>query len=172
MGNKVKKLEDFMKQQYFVILMKKNDTFYLHIPELSLIVEDKDLNNAYERLEKEKQEYFRKTVEMNLQDTVEPPALPGVKIKKNLLSEFAPFITKLCIIFLAGFLFLNLTAAIVRYASYEIRGIPYEIINKMNNMPEEEIQRRKLLLRGALNKLKPFIDEFKAAFGENLQEKQ
>ena len=160
-----------MKQQYYVILMKKNDVFYLHIPELSLIAEDKDLNKAYEKLESAKEAYFRKAAEMNLQGEIELPVSISIKTKKNLLSMFGPFFIKLCCIFIVGLILLNLTAAIARYVSYEVRGIPYEVINKVNKMSDEDSMQKRLLLRETLKKLKPFIDEFRAAFSETTDKK-
>ena len=167
MAMKQEGLEHYMGQQYYVILMKKNNKFYLHVPELSLIAEDERLDEAYKKLEKEKEEYFRKTIEMNMQDEIPLPAGTNIKIKKNLLSNFSPFIIKASVIFLIGFIFLNLTAAIIKFTAYEIKSIPYQIINKMNAMPDEEIERKRLLVRQALEKLKPFVEEFKAVFSEN-----
>jgi len=172
MDNKQKKLEDLIKRQYYVILMKKNGSFYLHIPELSLIVEDKDLNKAHEKLENEKEAYFRKAVEMNLEDEIELPSdLGGAKVKKSLLSTFEPFFIKLCAVFIVGFILLSLTAAIARYVSYEIKDIPYEVINKINGMSEDDIQQKRLLLRNTFKKVKPFIEEFKTAFPESSSKK-
>ena len=51
--NKQKDLTYYKKLNYDIILKKINDDYYLFIPELSLIVEEKSLNEAYEKLEKE-----------------------------------------------------------------------------------------------------------------------
>lgn|SRR3989338_6031206 len=167
MTNRQEGLDYYMGQRYYVVLIKKNNKFYLHVPELSLIVEDERLDEAYKKLENEKEEYFRKTIEMNMQDEIPLPVGTSIKIKKNLLSNFSPFIIKASVIFIIGFIFLNLTAAIIKFTAYEIKGIPYEIINKMNAMPDKEIERKRLLIRQALEKLKPFVEEFKAVFAEN-----
>ena len=51
--NQQKDLKYFMKLNYNVILKRKDSYYYLFIPELSIIVEDKDLDIAYKKLEEE-----------------------------------------------------------------------------------------------------------------------
>ena len=169
MADKQNDLEYLLKQQYYVILTRKNNTFYLHIPELSLIVEGSNLNEVYERLEKEKKEYFRKAIEINAQNEIEPPASLKVKIKKNLLHAFSPFFIKLSIVFVACFILLSLAAAVAKFVSNEVRGIPYVIIGKINSMSEKDMEREKLLIRETVKKVKPFVDEVKVLFKEDEQ---
>jgi len=172
MADREKDLEYFLKQQYCVMLTKKNNTFYLHIPELSLIVQGANLNEAYERLQKAKNEYFKNAIEVNAQNEIEPPASLNIKIKKNLLSVFGPFFIKLGVVFVAGFVLLSLTAAVLKFASNEIRGIPYIITGKINSMSDEEIQRKKLLIRETVHKMKPFMDEVKVLLKDDEQKTQ
>jgi hypothetical protein len=143
--------------------------FYLHIPELSLIVEGSNLNEAYEKLEKEKKEFFRKAIEINAQNEIEPPASLKIKIKKNLLDTFGPFLIKLSIVFAACFILLTLTAAVAKFVSNEVRGIPYAIIGKVNSMSAKDIEKEKLLIRETVKKVKPFTDEVKVLFKDDTQ---
>ncbi|MDD5449056.1 MAG: hypothetical protein PHO42_00460 [Candidatus Omnitrophica bacterium] len=159
--NSQKDVTYFMKQRYYAILTRKQDTFYLYIPELSLIASDKDLKVAYEKLEDAKKAYFINAIEINAQDEIDLPSSIKIKLKKNLLSKFGLFIVKLSAIFIIGLILLNLSAAVARFISYEIKGIPYKIINKISAMPDEELQEKRLLVRKLLGKLKPFIDDFK-----------
>ena len=169
MADKQNDLEYLLKQQYYVILTKKDSIFYLHIPELSLIVEGNNLNEAYERLEREKKEYFRKAIKINAQNEIEPPASLQVKIKKNLLNTFGPFFIKLSVVFVACFILLSLAATIAKFASNEIRGIPYVIIGKINSMSEKDMVKEKLLIRETVKKVKPFVEEVKALFKDDYQ---
>jgi len=174
--NKQKNLEYFMKLNYNVILKRRNKLFYLFIPELSIIVEKYNLNEAYEKLEIERELYIKKAIELNAQETIEEPA--PIKFKKTLFANYLPFFVKLFIIVFIVSIF---SLPIARYVSYQssqmprksvsfLWNLPESINNKLRNLSVEKKQDKILEIRGAIEQIKPFIEEFRVLLND-IQEK-
>lgn len=95
MKNK-KDVSYYKKLNYNAILKKIDSNYYLFIPELSLIVEGKSLDEAYGRLETEKENCFKKAADMDVLDTIKEPE--PVMFRKKLFVDLAMFFTKAFII--------------------------------------------------------------------------
>ena len=94
--SEVKDIEYYKQLQYDVRLIKKGEKFILFIPELSLIEEDENLEKAFEKVEKEKDDFFKKMIEDGAQEFIREPE--AVKSKKTPFDNFVPFLIKLSII--------------------------------------------------------------------------
>ena len=166
--DKLRNLEFFMKLNYNVILNKRSGSYYLFIPELSLVVDGKTLTDAYEKLENEKEEYFKRIIKLNAQDTVKEPA-PVVLRKKlfqNLISFFGKaLITLICIFIIFSFMLKSLpiiTEAIsqVPRATYSFgRELSTKFFVGLDNLSVEDKMEIRKKIRMRLNQIKPFIDE-------------
>jgi len=165
--NKRKDLEYFMKLNYNVILKKRNELFFLYIPELSLIVEKNNLDEAYEELEKEKEIYIKNALDLDAQDTIEEPV--PIKLRKSLVANFLPFFIKLFIVIFIVSIF---SLPIVRFVGYQLgqmRGnavrfmwhLPERINNKLKNMSVEKKEEKLIEIRGVIEQIKPFVEEFR-----------
>ena len=171
--NQQKDLKYFMKLNYNVILKRKDSYYYLFIPELSIIVEDKDLDIAYKKLEEEKVLYFKKAKELDVLDTVKNPI--SLVATKTLFGDLSAFFVKVCLValiilitifaslpFVDSFVFRRINN--LPNVAYEgvrtfIKEIPSKISNKVDNMSPEEKEEKILELRKMVQQLKPFIDE-------------
>jgi len=173
--NKQKDLTYYKKLNYDIILKKINDDYYLFIPELSLIVEEKSLSEAYEKLEKEKEKFFKKIIELNAIDTVREPA--PVMFRKKLFTDLAMFFTKtLIIISICSAAFIGTLPFVNAFVANRISGIPgdaikglvtnlsYRLNYKLNNMTREDKEKMRLELRKTIKEIKPFVDEIKVLF--------
>ena len=171
--NQQKDLEYFMKLNYNVILKRKDSYYYLFIPELSIIVENEDLDEAYKKLEKDKVLYFKKVIKLDAQDTVKEPM--HLVERGKLFSDLSAFFIKVCLI---TFVFLiTIFASLPFVDSFVvhrisqlpvtlIREIPNKIFNKIENMSVEKKEQRILELRKMVQQLKPFIDEVHILFDD------
>lgn len=91
-----KDISYYKKLNYNVVLKKIGSDYYLFIPELSFIVEGKSLDEAYGRLEMEKESYFKKAADMDVLDIIKEPE--PVMFRKKLFVDLAMFFTKAFII--------------------------------------------------------------------------
>ncbi|OGD63369.1 hypothetical protein A2160_02700 [Candidatus Beckwithbacteria bacterium RBG_13_42_9] len=160
---KVKDLIYYMKLNYSVLLKKTKKSYYLFIPELSLIAEDKNLNTAYKKLEEEKRKYFKQILELNAQETIKEP-LPIV-IKNKLLAELVTFFLKtvivlalLFILFVASFPFFR---QIPNLALNSLIQFSNKATTNLKNTPPQEKEKELTNLREVIQDIKPFTDEIK-----------
>ena len=171
--NQQKDLEYFMKLNYNVILKRKDSYYYLFISELSIIVENEDLDKAYKKLEKDKVLYFKKVIKLDAQDTVKEPM--HLVERKKLFSDLSAFFIKMCLI--AVVFLITIFASLPFVDSFVvsrinklpvtlIREIPNKIFNKIENMSVEKKEQRILELRKMVQQLKPFIDEVHILFDD------
>lgn len=171
MKNK-KDINYYKKLNYNVILKKMDSDYYLFIPELSLIVEGKSLDEVYERLETEKESYFKKAADMDALDIIKDPA--PVVFRKKLFIDLAMFFTKALIIisicsaaFIGSLPFVNtfVTGRISRASANAAKALvtefSYRVNYKLDNMSGEDRERARLKLRKVLQEIKPFINEVK-----------
>lgn len=161
--NKKKDLNYFKKLNYNIILKKKKGDYYLYIPELSLIVEAKNLKDAYRNLEKEKDLYFKRIIFLDAQDTVKEPLI--ISLRKKLLEELLIFFIKTLIIV---FIFILIFFLSLPYINRSINQLPNKMANcvinfseKLENMSLENKERIRLHLKNISQELKPYADEVK-----------
>jgi outer membrane murein-binding lipoprotein Lpp len=170
--------EYFQKLEYNTILRKIGDMYYLFIPELSLIVEGKDLNETYRRLEQEKEAYFKKAAELGTQDAIPVPA--SLAMRKRVLSDLGLFFVKAVIvgsIFVAVFIgslplindiFINQR---INQLSNDARTLVTQLSTrgntKLQNMTPEQKARMKENLKEIVAELKPYFDEVRILWEEN-----
>ncbi len=100
-----KDLEYFKNLKYDIVVRKNEDTFLLYIHELCLVTEDKNLEQAYVKMESNKENYFKKMIENHFQEHIEEPE--GREIRKTFSWNLAPFFIKLTVVVLVTFIFLK-----------------------------------------------------------------
>ena len=160
--------EYFKKLSYDVILRKKGKMFVLFIPELSCLAEDESIEDAYKKLEAEKEKYFKEMIELDLAEHIGSPE--RTEITKSFISTLMPFIAKCAIvcffIFLTGLVVTRRVSHIIHplvpgsYPSI-VRDSFSSSLQKIDSMSEEEKEKVKLELQRAVQQLKPFVDEVK-----------
>ncbi len=176
---KEEKLDYFMKINYDMILRKKDGEYCVYIPELAIIACGKSLDEAYEKLIKEKEEYFNNIINLNLEETVNEPA--SVKLRKKQYYGIFDFLIKKAvsfILFIVIFilLFLPVLSSFDKFISNKLKiNLSSETImkaidkvdHKLANMSEKDQDEIKIKLRRIANKLKPMADELKKIIEDN-----
>ena len=66
-------LDRLTKLSYKVTVSERDDIFYIYVSELSLLVCDANLQQAYEMMSKEKTDYFSRMIAMEIADQVPLP---------------------------------------------------------------------------------------------------
>ena len=165
--DKLKDLEFFMKLNYNIILNKKSDFYYLFIPELSLIVEDKTLAGAYEKLDNKKEKYFKRVIELDAQGTVKEPV--AIVLRKRLFMDLISFFSKSIIILICLFVIFSFMLGSLPDISKKIgysfaKQLSTEIFTKLDNITIEDKEKIRLKIRKSLQQIKPFVDEFRILF--------
>ena len=170
-------LNHFMHLNYSVILKKVKDSYFLLIPELSMIVEDEDLSKAYEILEREKEAYFNKIIILNEQDAVKEPA--ENLVKKRLWPDLTRFFLKTVIIAVVSFLVLACSqpffdvfvskrlSQLPSAVSPMLMGLSEKAYSKLDSMPPEKQKELRLKLGRLIQQIKPFTDEIKVLWEED-----
>lgn len=175
--DKQKDLQYFMTLNYTVILKRMNNFYYLFIPELSLIAEGESLNETYEKLEKEKELYFRKAIEMHVEDSIKEPA--PILLRQKILTDLFMFFTKTAIIsvivaiMLVGTLpiFGSLINGSINAIPRQTKSLVLEFSDKLSNMPQDKKDEIVLKLRKIVQEIKPFTDEVKVLFEDKSNKK-
>jgi hypothetical protein len=169
--NKQKDLEYFLKLNYSVILRKENGFYYLFIPDLSIIVEDRDLGMAYTKLEKEKEAYFRRIIEMDAQDTIKEPA--SVLLRRKIpLDLFMFFIKTLIIAVTFTVVIIASQPVLDSFISHELLTLrlkaktfmlefPAKVDSKLKSLTPEQKEAFRLQLRSMVGELRPFVSELR-----------
>jgi len=167
--NKQRDLEYFLKLNYSVILRKENGFYYLFIPDLSIIVEDRDLGEAYTKLEKEKETYFRRIIEMNAGDTIKEPT--PILLRKKISLDLIMFSIKALIIAIIFAVVIIASQPILdSFISHELMTLrlkaktlmlelPAKVDAKLKSLTPEQKQAFRLQLRNMIQEAKPFINE-------------
>lgn len=175
--NMQKDLQYFMKLNYTVILKKTNNFYYLFIPELSLIAEGESLKETYEKLEKEKESYFRRAIEMNVEDSIKEPT--SISLRKKISIDLFMFFTKTAIIsliiaiLLVGTLpiFGSLINSSINAIPGQTKSLVLKFSDKLSNMPQDKKDEIMLKLRKIVQEIKPFTDEVKVLFEDKSNKK-
>ena len=145
---------------YSIILKKKGDLFFLRIPQLGLIVSDKDLSHAHDLLEEKKNDYFSQQEEIGEFDPVllAPKSIEntgqqsGISTKKIITFSFAfHAVSILFNLVIVGVLFLAVSKPLSRM------GKKFTT-ERMKN--PERIER----FRGKMEVIKPYINEINNVF--------
>ena len=168
-----KDLSYFMGLKYNAILKKQNGSYFLFIPELSLIVEGKTPDDVCKKLESEKEEYFRRVIELNAQDTVKEPV--AVVLRKRLFLDLISFFSKalivlICLFAIYSFIIWSLPAIsqkigqIPRETYSFARQLSTEIFTGLDNLSAEDKERIREKIRKRLHQIKPFVDELRVFF--------
>ncbi len=165
---KARDLQYFMKINYTVILRRKGDLYYSFIPELSLIAEGKDANEACKKLENEKEVYFKRMIESGNQEMIKEP-LP-LRARNKLLEELGMFFAKT---FIAGALITVFVLGSLPFVDDVLIGrrlnqIPTKIrvaaehyVDKLAAMSPEDREQTRQKLRKIIQEIRPFLDELK-----------
>lgn len=166
---KKKDFNYFKNLKYSVILTKVKNKYVLFIPELSLIVEDTSLLEAYKKLEKEKEKYFKNIILLKAEETVKEPT-PLLIRKKIFIDLFTFFIKTLIVIFIIALVLL----ISLPYISKRIKNLPnksadliVEFSEKLNNMPEENKQKIQKSIKDMVKELKPYSDEVRVLWRDD-----
>jgi hypothetical protein len=167
--NKKKDLEYFLKLNYSVIFIKENDFYCLFIPDLYIIVDDRDLGGAYTKLEKEKETYFRRIIEMNAQDTIKEPT--PVLLRKKISLDLIMFSIKTLIIAITFAVVIIASQPILdSFISHELMTLrlkaktlmlqlPAKVDSKLKSLTPEQKQAFRLQLKSMVQEVKPFVNE-------------
>lgn len=175
--NKQRDLDYFMQLDYDVILKRKGGVYYLFIPELSLIVKGKNLNETYEELEKEKKKYFEKAIEIDgdKKEIVKEPK--NVIIKENLFTNLIPFFIKTAFVVavfgVLSYIFVGKLSILASQSLDHVVAQSLEEINrqnlKLNRMNESDKEYLQLQIRNKVQQIKPFIDEIRVLWDEKAE---
>lgn len=165
-------LDYFMGLKYNVLVKKVNDVYCAFIPELSLFAEGKSASDAFEKLEQEKVQYFKRVLAVDAEDTVREPS--AVTIKKRFKEGLLLFGAKTLV---AGVIFGIIVSVLlpsidvfVSTRTNPIRvmvGMIRQVDEKLSSMSEKEQEEIKIKLRGIVQKIKPLTDEVKIIFDDN-----
>ena len=181
-------LEHFKSKSYDVKLRRTGNIFSLFVPDLSIVAEDESLEKAYDKLEKEKEKFFKKMIDNGLEDCIPEPG--KIEVPKKPVFELQPFFVKLVIVLLliglaggAGFKAVSSQIGKANKAvtklqtdiADDLRGVDerivssiakagFQVIDRINTFPEEKRDKLRGELQKSMIKLKPFIDDFMMLF--------
>jgi len=153
---------------YDVIVMKKNDRYYLSIPELVLSTSDKNLQKAFQKIEKKKEETILNMIEADLKNLIPVPIKKNNNSNKEILGK--SFKQELLLFFYkcAFILFMIVGGSFLAYksASRLMETYVYKIIN-IEKWSDQRVQEYTKRTRNMVTKLSPILDEFKIFIDKN-----
>jgi hypothetical protein len=166
-----KDLNYFMGLNYDVIMRRVDDNYCAFIPELSLFVEDPSASDVFEKLEKEKAQYFKRAVAVDAGDTVREPL--AVTIRNRFKEDILLFSAKtLAVGAIFGIIMMILLRSIDVFVSTRINPIKImgvmitQIDDKLNSSSEKKQEAWRSKLRGMVQKIKPLVDEVRILFDD------
>ncbi len=165
---KIKDLEYFMNLNYNLVIKRKENYYYVSIPELLLFEKGETFDEVYEKLEKEKENFFEKAIEMDEQDIIKEPRSLNTREKRS--SDLFQFLTKLslisCIIGILIYIFINIIIGKISTEANEfisqninIKRLIIRHGDKYSTYTEVEKEKTRLRLRKYIQQIKPLIDE-------------
>jgi hypothetical protein len=180
-------LAEMMNIDYQIVVRKNKNGFSLIIPELNLIARGDDIESAYQNLENEKKDLFKKYIEIDAKDQI---PLPSERSLKQCPVAQKAFFRKMTI---TGLFIAILVWALCIGANYTIISLRTHIHQELANfkhivkgkisldtveklaqrLRETPPERREELLaslRIIINESKPFVDELKLLFNENAEQ--
>jgi len=180
---KERDLDYFMGLKYDVLMKKVNDGYCAFIPELSLFAEGKSASDAFEKIEQEKEQYFKRVLAVDAGDTVSEPL--AVTRRKRFKEDILLFGAKTLVVgVIFGIIVSVLLPSIDIFVSTRINRIN-QMINqidpvkymeitvgkvdkRISSMSEKEREDTRIKLRKMVQKIKPFADEVRILFdGKN-----
>tara|TARA_B100000315_G_C14591633_1_gene596146 strand:- start:1137 stop:1730 length:594 start_codon:yes stop_codon:yes gene_type:complete len=182
--NNNKDLKYFKNLMYNVILRKNNGLYYLFIPELSIIVENEDLEDAFNSIESEKQIYFENVIKLGFENTVNEPK--NLSKRKKLYSDLKLFIYKTVMVGIIFLVIIMLSISSIKLFVNKINrvrtdtitsikqipvdlfsAIPYQINEKFTTMTPIEKEEQILKLRNLIDELRPYFKEVYPLFEDD-----
>lgn len=166
----VRNLSYYRSLEYSCILHRKAGGFVVLIPELSLCAEDETVEKALESLEMKKDEYFTRMIDNGLQGFIIEPRAFAALWRRTLLGPFdRAFLMKLVVVAVLLICFLGIGAAAAKRYLNPTRVVSraFQIIDGLNEAPEETKERVRKRLHDTAVKLKPFARELKVMFDED-----
>ncbi len=167
----VRNLSYYRSLEYSCILQRRAGGFVVLIPELSLCAEGETVEKALESLEIEKDEYFTRMVDNGLQSFIIEPRAFSALWRRTLLGPFnRAFLMKLVVVAVLLICLLGIGAAAAKRYLNPTRVVVsrvFQIIDGLNEAPEETKERVRKRLRDTAVKLKPFARELKVMFDED-----
>ncbi|MHB9073482.1 MAG: hypothetical protein ACYC6G_08150 [Desulfobaccales bacterium] len=158
-------LANIFDSDYDLIVKKRKGLFVVVISELALIAQDKDLNNAYKKIEIEKKKYFKEMIELGLSKSInEPKRRERAKGFGLELIRFTANFVIICLLIGA----VGLVGAKYLVTPEFILGKAIGLVRATGQRVETMAPERKLELKKKLHKfieqVKLFIDEFNISF--------
>ena len=164
---KLKYLNDI---KYPVTVNQRKDKFHLMIPELSLMVTSKNIDDGYKRLIEEKQSFFEDLIDSEVEDCLRLPK-EGKEIR-DISFEIKLFIYKLMVLLLiisipmglGGYIVKKNVNSVIRKISNNgvdaINQLVYKIEKKITDVPESKKQARLERIKIIVDSLSPYSTEF------------
>lgn len=166
-----KTLQHYLEMRYEIRVLQNGGTFVLGIPELGLRTRGTDMLTAYGELLAKKDELLTELVNEGLESWIVPPgALPGGASAMGcgpaqpapLGAQLRPFFVKLAVVI--GLLAV-LGIAIGNVVSSVGRGIDRDFA-KIRTWPDDKMEQMRRNTHDTLVKLKPILDEVRAALAD------
>lgn len=158
-----KDLNYFKKLNYNAILKKVEDSYYLFVPELSLIVKGTNINKTYKNLEKEKEAYFKKMIVVGAQEVINEPA--SLRIRKKIFADLILLFLKTVIII---FIFILIFFGSLPFFSRRISQLPntaanliFNYADRLTKLPPENKEKVRIKIKEMVGEIKPFTDELR-----------
>lgn len=166
------KLEYLNSLQYSILLKRKNDKFYLMLPEIALVAVNDNLEEAYKDLLEQKRNFFGNILDCEAEDEIIPPR--ETYEGHETFHQLKMFTYKLLIVcFLAG-LTLTISGALISHKIASISGerIAKEVVNgiigeakkTITNTSEDVKQERLQTIHHLVEALRPVANEVRTLF--------
>jgi len=168
------KIKYYNSLSYEVIMKKKENKFYLYMPELSIVTINTNLDKAFIELEKKREKYFTTLLSYDSDHEIRLPN--KIKNKFEIYQKMKLFIYKLIIICFLGGITFSLSIALIsnkiaeipdRFDDISIVDNMWKSVGKVKEIIEapEEIQKERLeTFHELLLMLKPFVQELEILF--------
>ena len=169
-------IEYLNDQEYDITIHRTDDEFLLHLPELNLFGQNKDLKKAHKNLEQAKQNLFESYLKAGKSSQI--PLPKNMTERENLKKSLAPFFIKLGAFALVSVLLISAANISLTYALQQAPrkiaqkaaraaiqnfGITLEQVARQEFTPDKE-QRIRQGISKFVAALKPFMDEFEPLY--------
>ena len=174
MKTRDEKLAYLNSLQYSTILKKKENQYYLFVPELSLLVTSNVLEDGYKEMNRQKEDYFKRILDCESEDEITLPR------KTNEFNEtfhqikiFTYKLLIVCVLMslaftISGSLLVNKLShsgtSIVSIFKQPIKNIILQLETSLISAPEETRQKRLQKIRRLVEGLRPYSYEIQGLF--------
>ncbi len=175
---KEKDLDYFVGLNYAVLMKKTSDGYCAFIPELSLFAEGESTSDAYEKLERDKLEYFKRALMVDAGSTVREPL--ATTVRRRFVDDLLLFGAKALVVgVIFGIIMLILVPSIDVFLDRRINQMTYlvdslagmgivgRIDDKLSHMSEAQLEELRSKLRRTVLRIKPLTDELKILFQDD-----